>query len=89
LDSLRSKLFENFGTDAIICTVAELKESGWADWTSEAAKTMAPDLVIIWQSKMVGYDRRFAKPSHLKMIGQHGAISDTETRIPLIRLGSY
>jgi hypothetical protein len=89
LDLLREHLNKNFGTDAFICTVAELKASGWADWTSAAARPMAPDLVIIWQSKMVGYDLRFAKPSHLKMIGQHGAISDTETRIPLIRLGSF
>jgi hypothetical protein len=88
-ESIRAKLIENFGSDAFICTVSELQASGWADWTSEAARPMAPDLVIIWQSKMVGYDRRFAKATHLKMIGQHGAISDTETRIPLIRLGSY
>jgi len=89
LDSLKALLEKSLGSDAIISTVDELKASGWADWTSEAARPMAPDLVIIWQSKMVGYDRRFAKATHLKMIGQHGAISDTETRIPLIRLGSY
>jgi predicted AlkP superfamily pyrophosphatase or phosphodiesterase len=89
LDELRASLVRNFGSDAYICNASELKESGWADWTTPAASPLVPDLLIIWQAKMVGYDRRFAKPTHLKMVGQHGAISDVETRIPLIRLGSY
>ena len=89
LDELKSKLQLEFGGEAIICDPLELKNSGWADWSSGIANTIAPDLLIIWQSKRVGYDRRFAKSTHLNMIGQHGAISDVETRIPLIKLGKY
>lgn len=89
ITSTKSKLQDAFGNDAIICDVEDLKRAGWADWTSINAKAVAPELLIIWHSEMVGYDRRFAKSTHVKMVGQHGAISDVETRIPLIKLGKY
>lgn len=89
LQNLRSALEEEFGAVAYICSVEDLKISGWADWTSADLFEIVPDLVIIWRENLVGYDRRLSKPQHLKMIGQHGGISDAETRIPLIKLGSY
>lgn len=89
MEDSRAKLIQQFGSQAFICDKYELKESGWADWTSPEFATYVPDLVIIWNGDYVGYDRRFAKTQHLKMIGQHGGISDRETRIPLLRLAGY
>ena len=82
-------LRDRLGSSAFICNTAELRESRWADWTSSAIQRFAPDLVIIWNSNAVGYDKRTSKPQHLKMIGQHGGVSDAETRVPLIRLGCF
>jgi hypothetical protein len=88
-EDIKQKMIQEFGNRAFICDVDELRDSGWADWSSPELESYVPDLLIIWQSNAVGYDRRIAKPQHLKMIGQHGGISDRETRIPLIKLGEF
>lgn len=77
---------EAFGDVAYVCTQSQLVESGWS---TVGKSNQVPDLYLIWNDSKVGYDRRFSKPQHLKMIGQHGAISDRETRVPLIKLGKY
>ncbi len=89
VDDIKQKMIQEFGNRAFICDVDELRDSGWADWSHSEFESYVPDLLIIWQSNAVGYDRRIAKPQHLKMIGQHGGISDRETRIPLIKLGAF
>lgn len=88
-EDIKQKMIQEFGNRAFICDVDELRDSGWADWSPSEFESYVPDLLIIWQSNAVGYDRRIAKPQHLKMIGQHGGISDRETRIPLIKLGAF
>ncbi|MFM2384504.1 MAG: hypothetical protein RL166_378 [Actinomycetota bacterium] len=77
---------ENLGSTAYVCTTQQLVEAGWL---VEGFSRVAPDAYIIWKDAQVGYDQRFSKPQHLKMVGQHGGISDTETRVPLIKLGKY
>jgi predicted AlkP superfamily pyrophosphatase or phosphodiesterase len=89
LDALRANLENAFSTSAYVCTVEELVDKGWMAEFSKQTTRLCPDLYLIWHENRVAYDRRFAKPSHLNMVGQHGAISDTETRIPLIRFGAY
>ena len=53
--------------------------------------TMAriPDIVVLAISKWAIYDRRFAKPQSLKMIGQHGSLNPIELEIPLLRFGAF
>lgn len=86
LQTLIQRAQEAFGAVAYVCTPGQLVESGW----SKAGTTnQSPDLYLIWRDSKVAFDRRFCKPQHLKMIGQHGGISDCETRIPLIKLGMY
>ena len=80
---------QQVGHLAYVCTAAELVKTGWLVNFSQATSNLLPDLFVIWKEDMVGYDRRFSKPHHLELIGQHGAISDRETRIPLIKLGAY
>ena len=87
--SLKAKLQSEFGHEAYICEPQELTAAGWLGVLERAHNDYFPDLYVIWESPKVSYDRRFAKPTHMKMIGQHGGISDCETRVPLIRLGSY
>jgi predicted AlkP superfamily pyrophosphatase or phosphodiesterase len=89
LDGFRANLEVAFATSAYVCTLDELVEKGWMAEFSGRTASLCPDLYLIWHENRAAYDRRFAKPSHLGMIGQHGAISDTEMRIPLTRFGSY
>lgn len=91
-DSIERILLElktAFGSRAYVVTPNELLEANWCNWSNEELSSIVPDLIIIWSGKEVGYDRRFAKPHHLKMIGQHGGISDVETRVPLMKFGGY
>ena len=89
LADFRAKLEETFGASAYICSPEELIQGNWMIACTPEVRRLLPDLYIIWKDAVVAYDRRFAKESHLRMIGQHGSISDTELRVPLIRLGSY
>ncbi len=86
LQAFIQKAQESFGDISYVCTPTQLVESGWS--TAGIAKN-EPNAYLIWKDSQVAYDRRFSKPQHLKMIGQHGAISDSETRVPLIKLGKY
>lgn len=88
-DDFENQLQTQFGDAAYICKPGDLVEVGWMGQFDGGAKYLLPDLYIIWRDKRVSYDRRTSKPSHLKLIGQHGGISDAETRVPLIKLGKY
>ncbi len=83
-------LAENeFGGEAYVCSPSDLAKAGWTGEFSPETGEFLPDVFLIWKTNKVAYDRRFAKSHHMKLIGQHGGISDAETRVPLIRLGKY
>lgn len=81
IDALHTEL----GVSAVVCTWADLVSSGWQVKPSQSH--LLPDVVLIALSRIAFYDRRTAKPSSLRMVGHHGALSDQETRIPLITKG--
>jgi len=89
LSQVQAKAQSEFGGEAYVCSVSELAESGWANWEVAVESGYAPDLIVIWRNNAVGYDQRTAKPHHLKMVGQHGGLSDIETRVPLIKFGAF
>ena len=86
---VKKALEEAVGQSAYVVEPRELSESGWAIWEDANNQNLVPDLVLIWAEESVGYDRRTASKNSMKMVGQHGAITDRETRIPLITLGGY
>lgn len=88
-ESFKSTIKSQLGQSAYICDAKELSASGWVGDMSKSRTEYLPDLFLIWKDRQVGYDRRFAKTHHMQLIGQHGGISDVETRIPLIKLGKY
>lgn len=55
------------------------------DFTSE----LMPDLVILAGRGRAGYHRDFAKAASMRMIGQHGGLTDEEISIPILRLAGY
>ncbi len=89
VDSIAKLLKEEFGARAYVCTHQELVDSGWVASGDAVITDYVPDVYLIWHKDYVGYDRRTAKPHHLKLIGQHGSITDHETRIPLVKFGSF
>ncbi|MFM5904087.1 MAG: alkaline phosphatase family protein [Microbacteriaceae bacterium] len=83
--TLAKDLSSELSSAAWVTTWPQLVEAGWQVQGS-VSRTL-PDLVVLARSSVAFYDRRTAKPSSLKMIGHHGSITDSETRVPLIRLG--
>ncbi|WP_394551906.1 alkaline phosphatase family protein [Agromyces sp. MMS24-JH15] len=47
------------------------------------------DILIAARAGIAYYDRRVGNRQAESMIGQHGSLSDEETRVPLIRYGAY
>jgi predicted AlkP superfamily pyrophosphatase or phosphodiesterase len=75
------------GTPCYLATFDELVSKGWVDGSQTI--DVVPDFVVIARGDVAFYDRRTAKAQSLKMIGQHGAIDDRETRVPLLFGGAF
>lgn len=73
-----------------IATRQEFIDSGWLGAT--VAPEVVPrigDLLIAARKSIAYYDSRTASPSSLAMIGQHGSVTQTELRVPLLRFGAF
>jgi hypothetical protein len=67
-----------------VVTVQELVDTGWYQPLSQAAKKVAPDLILLPKGDRVVYHREFAKVKSMSMIGQHGGLSKAEWDVPLL-----
>ncbi|MGW9268680.1 alkaline phosphatase family protein [Microbacterium sp. NPDC055599] len=56
---------------------------------TEAAAARVGDVLVIARGSWAVYDGTAADQRNRGMIGQHGAMTDEETRVPLIRLGAF
>jgi predicted AlkP superfamily pyrophosphatase or phosphodiesterase len=77
------------GKRAYVATKDAIIEAGWYGETTDTARGRMPDLFLIANGETALYHRDFAKPKSLKMIGQHGALSDDELLVPLLKFGAY
>jgi len=82
-------MFEEFPGQINVLSFDQLENAGWLGKFDSKFESIKPDAVLLWKDGLAGYDLRTAKPSHLKMIGQHGGLSDFETKIPVIRMRAY
>jgi predicted AlkP superfamily pyrophosphatase or phosphodiesterase len=82
------QLQEQIGDKAIVCTSNDLIKQGWLGPNVEN-EDFLPDLFVISQPGTAVYHRDFAKPQSLRMIGQHGGISQAELSVPLLKFGAY
>ncbi len=58
----------------------------------EVAAEVVPrigDVLLAARTQVALYDSRSASPNSRAMIGQHGSLSDEETRVPLLRFGAF
>lgn len=77
------------GKRAYVVSRDDLISQGWYGQVSSEARERMPDIFVIAHGETALYHREFAKPKSLQMIGQHGAISDDELFVPLMRFGAY
>ena len=77
------------GKRAFVATRSDMVDAGWYGEATPEAVSRMPDIFLIAHGETALYHRQFAKPKSLQMIGQHGAISDDELLVPLLRFGVY
>jgi len=77
------------GKRAYVASKSEVVEAGWYGEVNADALERMPDVFLIASGQTALYHRDFAKPKSLKMIGQHGSISDDELYVPLLRFGAF
>ena len=53
---------------------------------SKAARERIGDILVCARDNIALYDMRHYKEQSLKMVGQHGSLTDAERRIPLLYL---
>jgi hypothetical protein len=88
LETTQRSLQEQLGEAIIVANPDELYATGWLT-TPVANQRFLPDLFLISQSNVAVYHRKFAKPQSLRMVGQHGGVSQTELLVPLLRFGAF
>jgi len=73
-----------------VATREEFIASGWLG--STVAPEVIPrigDLLVAARKSIAYFDSRTASPSSLAMVGQHGSVTQTELRVPLLRFGAF
>ena len=86
LSEAKAKLEIALSGRAMVCTPQELADAGWLS-QRVTNEDYLPDLFVISNEGYACYHRGFAKPQSLRMIGQHGGISQTELSVPLLKFG--
>jgi predicted AlkP superfamily pyrophosphatase or phosphodiesterase len=84
-----SSLQDQLGNRVLVATDEQLVEAGWFGDVQEFARDRMPDIFLVSIGEVALYHRDFAKPKSLKMVGQHGSISDQELTVPLLRFGAF
>ncbi len=77
------------GERAWVMTRAEAVESGLFGPVSPHVLPRMGDVIVAARKLIAYYDTRDANPSSQSMVGQHGALTDEELRVPLIRAGAF
>jgi len=87
IEATKIKLEAELAGRVIVATVDELKD---ADWLADevANSEYLPDLYLLSTGAHACYHRGFCKPQSLRMVGQHGSISQAELSVPLLRFGT-
>lgn len=86
---IRAGLVDWLGGRAYVLSIAECVEAGLFDAVLLEEDDLLPDLVVIANDGHAIYYRGISKTNSMRMIGQHGGLSDFEIDLPLIRLGAY
>ena len=86
---IREELAENLAERAAVVTPAELVELGYWQPSLLEEDDLLPDFVVVATSEVAIFHRKFSSAASQKMVGHHGAVSEVETKVPLLRFGTY
>lgn len=67
----------------------EFVASGWLGEVRAEVLPRIGDIVVAARKGIAYYDTRTASASARAMIGQHGSVTQTELRVPLLRFGAF
>jgi len=92
-DTARDALLEGWraaeGHRAWVLGRDEAIDAGVYGPVADEVRDRIGDILIAARAGVAYYDRREANRQAEAMIGQHGSLTDEETRVPLIRAGAY
>jgi len=88
IEQAKNHIAPQLADRCIVATSSDLKMAGWLQH-DVVNEHFLPDLFLISIGITACYHRSFAKPQSLRMIGQHGGISQTELSVPLLRFGAF
>jgi hypothetical protein len=74
---------------AWVVTRDEAIDDGVYGDVADEVRPRIGDVLVIARAGIAYYDRREPNRQAEAMIGQHGSLSDEETRVPLVRGGAY
>jgi len=87
--TLISRWREAEGARAWVLTRDEAIDAGLYGEVDDEVRPRIADLLVAARAGVAYYDGREADRKAERMIGQHGSLTDEETRVPLIRFGTY
>lgn len=73
---------------AWVATREEVIDSGWFGTVDDSVAPRMGDVFVAARKAVAYYDNRTAGAAR-RMIGQHGSLSQTELRVPLLRFGAF
>lgn len=88
-DSLAESWRSVEGERAWVMTRDEAVEAGFFGRVGEAVRPRIGDVVVVARKRIAYYDTREPNQSGRSMVGQHGALTDEELRVPLVRSGAF
>ena len=74
--------------EATVLSRDELVASGWLGEVDARVLGRLGDVIVVARRAVAYYDSRTAGDS-VRMVGQHGAATDAESLVPLLRLGAF
>ncbi|GGH56732.1 alkaline phosphatase family protein [Rothia aerolata] len=78
---------QRWGEQAWIFDTEQLYAAGYFGQNlTEEAKARIGDVIVAARDDIALYDMRHFKPHSLKMVGQHGSLTEAETSVPLLLL---
>ena len=77
------------GERAWVVTRDEAVAAGLFGRVHDAVRPRIGDVVVIARKRVAYYDSRESNQSGRSMVGQHGALTDEELRVPLVRSGVF
>ena len=86
---IREELAKNLAERAAVVTPPELVELGYWQPSLLEDDDLLPDFVVVATADVAIFHRKFSNAASQKMVGHHGAVSEAETKVPLLRFGTY